>query len=337
MSKDRITIADVAEKAQVSKMTVSRVINKKGEISEATRQKVLIAMEELGYRPNSIARSLVTNTTLRIGITVPSLANPYFGTIIEGAERFFWESNYQILLGHTDGEAKHEQAVMDIFEDHRVDGIIVLSGRSSSEEMTHYLSRQRAAVGVNTEVDSKVAARIFTDERASMNQAVQHLIKGGRQHLAYVGINVSTYAADNRYLSFKVALQNAGYTFDKEQQSRDVFSDEDDVVVLVSDMLRKNPKIDGLICFNIGIAARALQACELLNLTVPDDVAVIGYDDTLLAQLTNPPLTTLDLTIPKRDLGAMAARMLLERIENSEIQQEDVILQHKLVVRASAP
>lgn len=337
MNKPRVTIADVAEKANVSKMTVSRVLNNKGEISEATRQKILQVMDELGYRPNKIARSLVTNTTLRIGIAVPSLANPYFGAIIEGAENVFWEHGYHILLGHSNGKADREAAVMEMFEDHRVDGVIVLSAPSSVEDMERYLRNHRAAVVINTFVNPGIAGRIFTDELRSMALAVHQILKNGRRHIGYVSYGTGTYADHERYRGFGLALEQAGLPFDADSQFRACEDPDAGMINVIEDLLRTNPQIDGLVCFNTGIAARALQACERLGRRVPDDLALVGYDDSVLAELAIPPLTTLDLSIPKQEVGAIAARMLLARMEDETLEQEDVILQHQLIVRASAP
>ena len=126
--KDRITIADVAEKADVSTMTVSRVLNNKGEISEATRQHVLDVMRELGYRPNRIARSLATDRTLKVGIIVPSLSSYYFGAILEGVRKMFYgRTTITSLLCNTGDSHKREKAVMRFFEEDRVDGVIVFS------------------------------------------------------------------------------------------------------------------------------------------------------------------------------------------------------------------
>jgi LacI family transcriptional regulator len=338
MGKQHVTIADVAEKANVSKMTVSRVINNKGEISETTRQRILQVMDELGYRPNRIARSLATNTTLRIGILVPALSNPYFGAIIEGAESVLWENDYHILLGHSGGRIDREQAVMEIFEDNRVDGVMVLSARSSLDEMNHYLHHQRAAVVINTPVKAGIAARLYTDEIRSMALAVHHLMKLGRRHLGYMGLNVNTYASNERQRGFVLAVENAGLLFDEKHQIR-ASEDNVDATGVFYDLLTHNPQIDGLVCFNTGIAVCALQVCAQLGRRVPEDVAVVGYDDIYLAEVTNPPLTTLDLTIPRYEVGAMAARLLLERIEGDDHAQEqaDVILEHKLIIRDSAP
>lgn len=337
MPKAHITIADVAERANVSKMTVSRVINNKGEISETTRQKIMQVMEELGYRPNRVARSLATSKTMRIGIMVPSIANPFFGAIIEGAERVFWDNDYHILLGHTGSSPEHEADVMQTFEDNRVDGVIVLSPHSSKDAMNRYLRSQRAVVAMNTPVNAEYAHRIYTDEIKSMALAVNHLLKDGRRRLAYLQLDISTYAHDNRLEGFKRAINDAGLDLDLSQQTTTLRDNAPDMMASISQMLQAYPEVDGLICFHSGMAAVALKACARLGRRVPDDIAIIGYDDIFLADLTTPSLTTVDLAIPKEEVGAMAARMLLEQIAEDSTDHDDVILEHKLIIRDSAP
>lgn len=337
MTKAHITIADVAEKANVSKMTVSRVINNKGEISEETRQKIVRVMEELGYRPNRVARSLATSKTMRIGIMVPSIANPYFGAIIEGAEKVFWDNDYHILLGHTGSSPEYEADVMEMFEDNRVDGVLVLSPHSSKDAMNRYLRGQRAAVAINTPVNAEFARRIYTDEIKSMSLAVNHLLKAGRHRLGYVRLDINTYAHNKRSEGFELALRNAGLDSDPDQQITTLLDHTPDMMGSVSHMLQANPHMDGLVCFTSGIAAVALKACARLGRRVPEDIAIIGYDDISLAELITPSLTTLDLTLPKEEVGAMAARMLLEEIADSNMKRDDVILEHKLIIRDSAP
>lgn len=332
-SKERITIADVAEKADVSAMTVSRVLNNKGEISEATRQHVLSVMRELGYRPNRVARSLATAKTLKIGVIVPSISSAYFGAVLEGAEGLFWDRGYHMMLCNTGEDTRREQTILDLFEEDRADGVLVLSSHLSGESLSAYLRKQRAAVVINSEVESGVACHVRTDEQRSMMMAVTHLVNNGRRCLAYVGGDWTTYAGRQRHLSFVAALEAAGLPVDPAYitscNRRGGYS-------TARQLLQNHPEVNGLICFNDEIAAGALRACFDLGRRIPDEVAVIGYDDIFLAELLHPSLTTLRLSLTKREVGALAGRMLLERIEGSSIRDE-VVLEHELVVRESAP
>ena len=336
MPKERVTLADVAEKAEVSTMTVSRVLNNKGEISDETRQHVLQVMQELGYRPNRVARSLATAKTLRIGVIIPSYSSAYFGAILDGSESVLWESGYHILLCNTRGNLNRERAILELFEEDRVDGVIVLSTRIPTDELNEFLRHQNAAVVINTMADQSAAGLIYVDEIKSIALAVNHLLLDGRRHLAYIGMSKETYAGSERCRGFEIALQTAGYTVDHTCQITFITADQFAGFDVIQHLLENNPQIDGLVCFNDEVAARVLRVCADLGRRVPDDIAVIGYDDIYLAELLTPTLTTLRLKQTKQEVGAMAARMLLERMENGA-KQTPVILNHDLIIRDSAP
>ena len=328
----RVTLTDVAEKAAVSAMTVSRVLNNKEGISPETREHVLAVMHELGYRPNRVARSLVTDKTLKIGVIVPGISSAYFGAVLEGAERVFWDYDYNMVLCSTGNSARREQAVLDLFEEDRVDGVLVFSSHLSKEMLTQYLENQRSAVVLNAEVDETVAGHIYVDEPGAMSLAVNHLVSRGRRTLSYIGHGENTYAKRERLMGFMANLVKHGCTVNPEL----IISVAEDNHHLTKQLLHDHPEIDGIVCFNDEIAARALRACAELGRRVPDDVAIIGYDDIYLAELLTPTLTTLRLNMTKHEVGAMAARMLLERIEG-QVNQEPVALSHRLIVRDSAP
>ncbi len=331
--KDHLTIADVAARADVSAMTVSRVLNNKEGISEETRQHVLSVMHELGYRPNRVARSLATARTLKIGIVVPSISSAYYGAVLEGVERIFWEHGYHIVLCNTANSHRREQAVLNLFEEDRVDGVIVFSSHLTADELTLALGKQRAAITINADVEPGVAGSIFTDELKSMETAVTHLMNYGRRCIGYVSWDVPTYASRERKRGFVEALKAADLPVASEWI---VNSHRRTGYTTTRQLLESERAIDSLICFNAEIAAGALRACHDLGLRVPDDVAVIGYDDIFLAELLTPSLTTLRLQLTKREVGALAARMLLERIEGHPTQDQ-VLLNHELIVRESAP
>ena len=334
--KDRITIADVAEKANVSTMTVSRVLNNKGEISEATRQHVLTIMSELGYRPNRVAQSLATDRTLKVGIVVPALSSYYFGAILEGTEDVLWEHGYHILLCNTGDNRQREKAVMEFFEEDRVDGVIIFSSHLTPHELTAYLDNQRAAVVMNTQVNSTSCSSILVDEHSAMSIVVQHLVSRNRSKLGFVGIRLETYAARERWNGFIAALEAAGLKPEPQYMAECSDNGWAGAYDTAKNLLNNHPEIEGLVCFNDNVAAGVIRACHDLQINIPNDVAVIGYDDVFLAEVVTPSLTTLRLSLSKREVGELAARMLLDRIEGT-VGETKVLLDHELVIRDSAP
>jgi LacI family transcriptional regulator len=329
----RVTLADVAQRAEVSPMTVSRVLNNKGEISEHTRQHVLEIVRELGYRPNRIARSLVTDTTLKIGIVSPSISSLYYSAIFEGIEDVLWKNGYHIVLSNHRSSAKRERSIFNLFEEDRVDGVVVFSSHLPPEMLTEYLKRQRAAVVLNSEVHDNAAARAMIDETVGMQLAVEHLVSSGRRHLAFINTHVTTYATRERLASFLRASSALGletyFTTTTDSRWKGGYQ-------AAVRLLQDHMQIDGLVCFNDDVACGALRGCIDMGRCVPDDIALIGYDDTILSRVNSIPLTTLRLTLTNFEFGARAAQMLLDRINDQEGEQE-VNFHHELVIRDSAP
>src|SRR5690606_31938776 len=184
---------------------------------------------------------------------------------------------------------RREQTILDLFEEDRADGVLVVSSHLNSAVLSEYLRKQRAAVVINSEVEAGAACHVRTNEKQSMAKAVEHLVKSNRRCLAYVGTNMKTYAGRQRQNCFVAALQEFGASV---RPDLIMSCDRRGGYVTARQLLQEHPEVDGVICFNDEIAAGALRACFDLGRDVPGDVAVIGYDDIFLAELLNPSLTT---------------------------------------------
>jgi LacI family transcriptional regulator len=159
----KVTIADVAREAGVSSQTVSRVINNKGELKPETRRSVIDVIERMGYRPSSIARSLATNRTFTLGLSVPDIDNPFWPGIARGIEEVAWEHGYHVFLCNTTEDPKREEAVLQLLEDKRVDGVIVAGSRLPDERLLPLIEKHRAAVLVNRVLASGAAGSVRID------------------------------------------------------------------------------------------------------------------------------------------------------------------------------
>jgi LacI family transcriptional regulator len=332
----RTTIADVAEYAGVTKTTVSRVLNNKGEISNETRQKVLKAVEELGYRRSRIARGLATDQTFLLGLIVPSIANEFFTEIARGAEDTAWENDYKILLCNTEGDWDREEGMFLFLEDIQVDGIVVCAPRLPEERLLPLVEQFQNVVVVNGQGIAwhELAGAMETDDAGGMAQAVNHLLASGRRHLTYLGGPLDARVSTERYHGFVNALQAVGYALDPDWRTTCHPANLEGGYECFRELMNAHPDIDGVVCFNDLVAAGAIKACVELGIAVPDDVAITGCDDIQLASLVRPSLTTLQT--PKQELGAQAVHMLLERIGDQR-NQEPVIIKQKLIIRESAP
>jgi LacI family transcriptional regulator len=329
----KVTIADVAREAGVSSQTVSRVINNKGELKAETRRLVVEVIERLGYRPSSIARSLATNRTYTLGLSVPDIDNPFWPGIARGIEDVAWERGYHVFLCNTTEDPKREEGVLQLLEDKRVDGVIVAGSRLPDERLLPLIEKHPAAVLVNRQLPGGAVGSVRIDAAHGARLAINHLLARGRRCIAHLAGPPTSQNSQGHINGYTAALRAAGRTVDPELIRPGAPYREDGLIAAKS-LLAARPDIDALYCYNDLVAIGAVQACAELGLRVPDDIAIVGYDDILFAGLVTPALTTL--RISKYHVGAAAAQMLFERI-NGQTEQNEIIMTPELVIRASAP
>lgn len=310
-------------------MTVSRVINGKTGVGEGTRQRVQQAIESLGYRPNGMARGLKVRRSQTIGLLVPDITNPYFPEIVRGAEDIAFERGYTVFLCNVIEDPKREAAMLRLMEEKRVDGVILCSPRLADKKLFALLRHHHAAVVVNRAAPRELAGVVRLDHEVGIQEAVTHLVETGRTRLALLAGPETSQGSRERIQGFRGALKQHGL------ESGPIIACSpylDAGQAVTGALLAEYPEVDGLLCFNDLIAAGALQACAELGRQVPDELAVVGFDDIPFAKFFTPPLTTLH--VPKYDLGASAMRLLLDRLEGRNLQME-VVLRPKLIVRSS--
>ncbi|MDQ3460450.1 MAG: LacI family transcriptional regulator [Deinococcota bacterium] len=329
----KITIADVAKEAGVSTMTVSRVLNRKGEISQSTRDRVQREIDRLGYRPSAVARGLATRRTQTIGLVIPDITNPFFPEIVRGAEDTAWQAGYTIVLCNTVEDHQREAAALERLEDNRVDGVVLCSARLADEALLPLIKRHGAAVLINRSAPSGVAGTLEIDDAHGAMRAVHHLLARGHGTIGLLAGPSDSYSGKRRLQGYTNALETTGGRIDPAL-IKACTPDEGGGTEAAKRLLERRPDLSALVCYNDLVAIGTLQACAELGVHVPGDLAVIGCDDIRLASLVSPSLTTL--RVDKYDLGVQAVRMLLGRMEEGAAPHERLI-KPELVVRASAP
>lgn len=333
----RATIADVAREAGVSRQTVSRALNNKAEISSETLRRVLEVIERLDYRPSSIARGLATRRTLTIGLVVPDIANPFFAEIGRGADDAAHEAGYSVLLCNTVEDPKREAELLHTLEQRSVDGVVICSSRLPQDELAALVERQAAAVLINRVLPGVNA--VCVDDARGAGMLVRHLLADGRRSIGCLAGPAASYSSQERCRGYAEALAAAGGHRGAAYTVRCAHPDIESGYLAAKRLLHERPETDALLCHNDLVAAGALRACAELGRGVPDDVAVAGADDILLASLVTPALTTLRSDRPA--LGAAAARMLIDELNaspgNCSGDCHTLVFQPELVVRASAP
>jgi LacI family transcriptional regulator len=330
----RTTISDVAKEAGVSTMTVSRVLNGRGEISQETRERVQSVIDRLNYRPNSLARNLKTQRTHTIGLIVPDITNPFFPELVRGAEDTAAEEGFAVILCNTIRNPEREQKALELLEDKRVDGLILCSSGLSDEVLVPLLKQHPAVVVFDRILDKTIAGSVKIDDVYGAISATNHLLQIGRRRLALLAGPTYYLGSEQRRYGFRVALETRGFKFDPEFE---IACEPDEVGGLEATklLLQKHPKIDGIFCFNDLVALGALDACNELRIKVPEHVALVGFDDIRLASLTTPQLSTLH--VDKLKLGRVMVQMLLERIKDGVAATSEEVIRPQLIVRQSAP
>jgi LacI family transcriptional regulator len=329
----RVTMAQVARETGVSLMTVSRVINSKEGVSQATRERVQAVIERLDYHPSDIARGLVTKRTGTLGLVVPDIANPFFAEVARGAEYVAYNGGYNVFLCNTDEDTRRELDVLQSLEEKRVDGVVVCSSRLDEGELEEAVASHPAAVLVNRRMESDDVGTVVIDDVMGGQMATQHLLKAGHQAIGFLAGPPTSQSGRWRAEGYRTALAAAGAEYNSEWM-RYCFPMVNGGREMARHLLSAHPELTALFCYNDLVAVGALQACVDLGRAVPEDVAIIGYEDIPLAALVIPPLTTC--RVLRYELGSEAMRLLLDKINGcSDKACNEIVLQPELVVRDS--
>jgi len=329
-------MADVAREVGVSMMTVSRVINDKDDVSPATRQRVLEAIERLGYRPSGIARGLATHHTGTLGLVIPDVANPFFAEVARGVEQIAYAEGYNVFLCNTDEDPERELDVLGSLEEKRVDGIVLCSSRLDSVDLQLLVNANPAVVLINRRVDGgeRSAAAVLVDDVLGGQLTAGHLLSRGHRAMGFLSGPVESRSGQGRVEGYRQALVAHHIPYRPEWVAACAPVAHAGAAA-ARQLLTAHRDLTALLCYNDLVAVGALRACAELGLRVPEDLAIVGFDDIPLAALVAPALTTC--RVPRHELGTRAVELLLARIREETATEQEIVLVPELVVRASAP
>lgn len=315
------TLKDVARQSGVTVTTVSRVLNHRGSISPKTTKRVLDAMKEIGYYPNEAARSLSGKSSNIIGVILPNTTNPYFAAVINQIEQYAYAQGYKIILCNSNHEKEKEKEYFSMLRSNKVAGIIFAS---RTQDLCNFDEPTSAFPVVSLErlVSGRFSA-VACDNYQGGVLAANHLIDCGCKNLVHIGgvVNLSM-PADDRCRGFIDVCKERNISYHVvstlEQQFRNL-----DYLEIVENLFRENPSVDGIFASSDVIAAAVLRACYLRGIRVPDKMQLVGFDDTPLASLLTPQLTTIhqpidqlcklsvDAIIAQRNGTAVPSRTIL--------------------------
>lgn len=329
----RPTIKDVAARVGVSRQTVSRVINHKGEVSDTTRDRVLAAIEELGYRPNAAARSMVVGRTCTLGCISPSLTDYTFASIIDHAQAEARRLGYFVLTGSAPNVADVQPLLEEMLH-RQVDGLIVLNPRADERYRCFqpHIETGMAVLYLNNTPHGDPVSSVHCDDFDGGYQATQHLIELGHRSIATILGPDNEECTSDRLVGYQRALSEAGLSADSHLIERGDWSAASGYQA-TQRLLATGRPFSAIFAQNDQMAVGAIRALREAALHVPNDVSIIGFDDIPLASYFDPPLTTIRQ--PTAESGAKAVRVLVETIQNPKRPQEQISVQARLVERAS--
>jgi LacI family repressor for deo operon, udp, cdd, tsx, nupC, and nupG len=336
----RITSYDVAEAAGVSQTTVSFVLNEVpgASISDETRRRVLAVAEELGYVPDAAAQALGRGRTHIIGVVVTTLADPFIGTIVQIIESAAREQGYTVILASSNDISEREMEAVRMLQSRRVDGVIVTSSRVGAlyQERLEQLNVPVVLINSLVQHNGRYTFSIGVDNRHGGWLAAGHLIQRGHRRIAYVASPADRGDNMERMAGYRDALREGGIEFDSSLVVQGTGRAGCGQRALHA-LLSLNDPPSAVFCYNDMTAIGLMDAARGAGLSLPQDLAIVGFDDIAFALLSHPRLTTI--AQPMAELGEGAVEMVLQLLTDdveAEMPVTDVTVQGRLVVRASS-
>jgi LacI family transcriptional regulator len=294
---------------------------------------VLDAAQELGYRPNPIARGLRTNRSHTIGVLVPDLMNPLFAAVVRGIEDGLREGGYTPLIANTDNDAERERVAYEAMSARQVDGFIAATARRDHWLLADHVRSGAKVVLVNRRVDSDAIPAVTGDDHEGIRLAVEHLAELGHERIAHLAGSQTLYTGWSRHQGFVDAMRAAGLDLDPDLI---VFSEaftEPEGTRCCFELLGRGQEFTAIVAGNDLLALGCYDALEQHGIACPDDVSVVGYNDMPFVDRFRPPLTTV--RVPHYELGATAAGLMLEQLRGTDMPPRQLLLAPELVIRGS--
>lgn len=326
-----VTIYDVAREANVSMATVSRVVNGNQNVKPATRKKVLKVIEELGYRPNAVARGLASKKTTTVGVIIPDISNSMYAELARGIEDIATMYRYNIILSNSDQNQNKELQLLETMLGKQVDGIVFMSDVISSE-LLFEMERSPTPIVLAGSIDESASiASVNIDYYGAAYEAVKKLIDNGHKRIAFIsGPLTSKVNKDYKLKAYQTALNDAGMDYD-EKLIIECDNSYDEAIEAVETLKESDPT--AYFVSNDEMSIGVIHGVEANGKKIPDDVEIISYENSKLARMARPMLTSIAL--PLYDIGAVSMRLLTKYMNKEEIEEKQVILPYRIEERQS--
>ncbi|WP_027965422.1 LacI family DNA-binding transcriptional regulator [Halalkalibacillus halophilus] len=323
-------IQEVARKAGVSSATVSRVLNNTTAVSSTTRIKVEKAIEELKYAPSMLGRNLRNSESRLLLVLIHTFSNPYYTEIINGIEDYSIANGYNILLCETDSNASRETTFLNMVKNKLADGMISMNPTVDLEKLTG-LAEKHPIILCSDYYETMEIPYVAIDNEAAAYKAVKHLIKLGHEKIAFINFDERILYARQRRKGYERALNEFNIPIQDQWIYNSQGLEFHNGVQAMRKFLQLEEKPTAVFAVSDTLAIGALKETNERGLNVPDDMAVVGFDNISFSNMTNPTLTTVSQ--PMYNMGYKAAEMLIDSIKGQPV--ESVIMDYELVMRES--
>ncbi|PCK20482.1 catabolite control protein A [Bacillus pumilus] len=330
---NNVTIYDVAREANVSMATVSRVVNGNPNVKPTTRKKVLEAIDRLGYRPNAVARGLASKKTTTVGVIIPDISSIFYSELARGIEDIATMYKYNIILSNSDQNTDKELHLLNTMLGKQVDGIVFMGGNITDVHVEEF-KRSPVPIVLAASVEEQAQTpSVNINYEQAIYDSVQLLVKKGHKRIAFVSGPMSEPINSVRKLAgYKRALEEAGIAFDDVLVAEGDYSYDSGIEALAN-LLKQSDKPTAVIAATDEMALGVIHGAQDRGVSIPEDLEVIGFDNTRLSLMVRPQLTTV--VQPTYDIGAVAMRLLTKLMNKEQVEDQIVELPHRIEERQS--
>ncbi len=312
---------------------MSRVLNGKQDVAADLRRRVLAAVTELGYRRNGPARSLRTRAAMVLGLIISDITNPFFTAVVRGAEDQAQLAGYSVVLANADEDVAKEARYLEVAAAEQMAGVLLSPASLQRTSIDVLLERGIPVVTIDRRLTAAPVDSVTVDNHQAARRAAQHLIDQGCRRVGLIAGPAQTTTGARRLAGYRAALRAAGRTLDPSLIAYADFRTEGGYAA-TRQLLQQPQPPDGLLFSNNLMTVGGLQAIAEAGLAIPDDIAVVGFDDAIWATALRPPLTVV--AQPTYEIGQTAAKLLLRRVAGEKFPPRHVVLRAELIVRASS-
>lgn len=332
MNQPRVTIKDIARETGLTPSSVSRALNDHPRISPETKAKVLHVAQKLGYFPNLFARGLVTKKTYLLGLLAYDFRNPFYAEMTRFLQDAAQELGYWIIQASTDDDQEKADALIESLIRMGVEGIIFASCKLQDKAVEALIQKGFPVVQVNRKLKKDLGDYVVLDNAYGAYLIVNHLINQGYRRIALISGPRSVSTSADRIQGYLKALKDRGLTVDRSLIRYGAFS-QDTGMKYTRRFMALTPPPEAVFCGDDAIALGAMKALGTLGLKVPEDVAVVGFDDAEISSHPLIKLTTISQNL--RKMGRLAAKTLIDRIEGRQKKPQRILLEPQLIIRRS--